>query len=280
MNSKVIFFGTGAYVLPIIEQLNKDFEVRLVLTTEKTDSESVSEFSRENNIELISVVKFDQDVASEIKKSGAEVAVLAYFGMILPKQILDIFSKGIINVHPSLLPKYRGSTPVQAAILNGDKKTGVTIIKLDEQVDHGPILSQQETKILSSDTSSTLYERLFIIGSQLLSKTLPRYLDRQLKPVEQDHSKATFTKSLTRDSGFINIDNPPSSEQIESMIKAYFPWPGVWTKAIINNKVSIIKFLPEKRIQVEGKKPMSYKDFSNGYPTLQQELAEVLKKLQ
>ncbi len=276
----IVFFGTGKYVLPILETLKSSYEIPLVLTTEKSDSEPVSKFAQENGIKLISVAKFDEDVDSEIKKTGAEVAVLAYFGMILPKQILKLFPKGIINVHPSLLPKYRGPTPGQTALLNGDKTTGVSIIRLDQEVDHGPILVQQEVEILPNDTASTLYERLFKIGSQILAKTLPKYLSGKLKSTEQGHSKATLTKTLMRDSGFIDIASPPAVEEIENMIKAYFPWPGVWTKATINNKLSIIKFLPERRIQVEGGKPMSYKDFLNGYPKLQPELVGLLEKLQ
>ena len=272
---KIVFFGTGPYVLPILEQLNKGFEIPLVLTTEKSYTEPVSKFCKEKYIECILVSKFNEAVVSKIKKAGAEIATLAYFGMILPRSVLDIFPKGIINVHPSLLPLYRGSTPGQSALLNGDTKTGVTIIKLDEEVDHGPILVQKEQEILTSDTSSTLYERLFSTGAQLLPNTLHKYLPGELKPAEQNHNEATFTKTLTRDSGFISLEDVPYKKTIENMIRAYFPWPGVWFKAKLGETEKRIILLPEGKIQVEGKKEMSYKDFVNGYA----EAKEILQKL-
>lgn len=274
---KIIFFGTGKYVLPILEVLNSDFELSLVLTTEKSDGDPISKFSEGRDIELISVAKFDEDVALEIKKSGADVAVLANFGLILSQEILDLFPKGIINVHPSLLPKYRGTTPGQTALLNGDKITGVSIIKLDREMDHGHILAQQEEPILDNDTSETLYPRLFKIGAKLLHNSLRRYLSGELKLTEQDHSKVTFTKPLTRDDGYIDISIIPSAEILDRMIRAYFPWPGVWFKTNLNGTDKIIKLLPENKIQVEGKNSMPYKDFINGYPEIGKEILSKLK---
>lgn len=251
---KIVFFGTDNYVLPILEVVSSNFEIPLVLTTEKNDSQPISNFSGENKIEYITVIKFDEDVVLEIKKSGAEVAVLANFGLIIPKQILDLFPYGIINIHPSLLPKYRGSTPGQSAILNGDKKTGVSIMKLDAEMDHGPILNQAEESILDTDTAETLYTRLFMIGAQLLAISLPKYLSGELKPTEQDHSKATFTKTLTRDSGFIDFEKIPSKGTVENMIRAYFPWPGVWFKTKLGEIEKRIMLFPNNKIQVEGEK--------------------------
>lgn len=278
MNSKVVFFGTGVYVLPILEILKTDFKLSLVLTTEKDNNEPVSKFCRENKISHISIQKFSNETILAIKKSDAEIGILANFGLILPQALLDIFPKGIINVHPSLLPKYRGPTPGQTAILNGDIKTGVSIIKLDEEIDHGPILTQQEEPILTDDTADTLYVRLFKIGSTLLSKCIPIYLSGELNPTEQNHEQATFTKTLTRDSGFIDLSSLEIGNlklEIDRMVKAYFPWPGVWTKTKLGNTEKIIKLLPNEKIQVEGKKEMSHKDFINGYP----EGKEILQKL-
>ncbi len=295
-----VFFGTGAYVLPVLEVLSKDFEVPLVVTTEKSDSEPVSAFCKKNKIECLPVSSLsDKIINNKLSAINSPVGVLANFGLIIPQEVLDIFPKGIINIHPSLLPKYRGSTPAQTAILNGDAKTGVSIIKLDEQVDHGPILAQKEEPILVQDTAETLYTRLFKIGADLLDKSLRIYLSGDLQPVEQKHADATFTKTLTRDSGFIDLNgkwsivNLPrrplrreaskAGGQLSRMIRAYSPWPGVWFKychserseeSQLDNK--IIKLLPENKIQVEGKNPMTYKDFTNGYP----EGKEILNKLQ
>jgi methionyl-tRNA formyltransferase len=189
---------------------------------------------------------------------------------------LNIFPKGIINIHPSLLPKYRGPTPVQTAILNGDNTTGLTIIKLDEQVDHGPILAQRKEPILENDTAESLYERLFKLSASSIVSTIELYLKGKIELRKQNHAKATFTKRLSREDGHIDLQNPPAKEIFDRMIRAYDPWPGVWTKwKMENGKWKIVKFLPEKKIQVEGKKLMSYKDFVNGYP----EAKDLIKKL-
>lgn len=223
----------------------------------------------------------------------ADLGVVAAYGRILTKNELTTPKYGCINVHPSLLPQYRGPTPVQTAILNGDKKTGVTIIKLDEEVDHGPILAQVKEPIFSTDTSESLYKRLFEKGAQLLPKVLGEYIKGTVMSKEQDHSKATYTKPLSRADGYIDISDTIPPEKLDRMIRAYHPWPGVWTKvqiatpnkkqlttnkqlAVRSQKLEVrIKFLPEQKIQVEGKKPMSYKDFINGYP----EAKEILKFL-
>ncbi len=254
---KIVFFGSGKFTKLLIEVLKKNFDLILTLTP--------ADFKK-------------TDIETQIKNTRPEVGVLANFGLVIPPQILALFPKGILNIHPSLLPKYRGPTPVQMAILNNEKKTGVTIIKLDEKIDHGPILTQVEEKILATDTAESLYERLFKKGSHLLPQTINQYINpdligikEEIKPSEQDDSKATFTKSLTRQDGYINFNNPPPPEKFEQMIRAYYPWPGVWTR--LSKK--IIKFLPAKKIQVEGKKPMSYKDFLNGYPETKEWLSRI-----
>ncbi len=275
-----MFFDSGPYAIPIIEVLRKNFNLNLVLTTEKPGTQGealqacpVIAYCIKNKIEYLSVSNLsDQNLKSLIINHKSYLGVLAYFGLILPEEILNIFPKGILNIHPSLLPKYRGPTPGQSAILNGEKETGVTLIKLDEQVDHGPILAQTKEPILPNDTSETLYQRLFANGARLLEKNIDEYLNNKITPVEQDHKNATFTNHLTRQSGFIDLNNPPPPEKLDRMIRAYHPWPGVWSKFQTRGSTrgvdaqKIIKFLPEKKVQVEGKKPVSYKDFLNGYP--------------
>lgn len=287
---KVVFFGSSKFVLPILEVVRKNFDLALVVTTENPVSASkglalqgcpVIAYSITHHIPYLSVKQFNNETIEQLNNVQAELAILAYFGLILPKEVLNVFSKGILNIHPSLLPTYRGPTPGQTAILNGDKKTGVTFIKLDEQVDHGPILVQIEEPILPTDTAETLYERLFAIGAKLLSQTINKYIKEEIKLSPQDHIRATFTKHLTRQDGFIDINNPPSKEVIDRMIRAYYPWPGVWGKWKMsakggsasggeNGKWKIVKFLPEQKIQVEGGRPMTYQDFVNGYPQARQ----------
>lgn len=272
----VIFFGSSSYVIPILEVLRKNFDLKLVITTEKNPTDAVPSYCIANKIPYLSISDFSDPslishlsfLISHFSPLISPAGVLADFGLIIPKEILNAFPKGIINIHPSLLPKYRGPTPVQTAILNGEKITGVSIIKLDEEIDHGPILGQEKEEILDNDTSESLYKRLFEKGANLLLKVLNFYLKGDLKSIAQNHSKATFTKSLTRNNGFIDVSNLKTAvTKIDTMIRAYYPWPGVWSEIRISkSEIRRIKFLPKEKIQVEGKKPMSYKDFLNGYP--------------
>lgn len=282
---KVIFFGASKFVIPILQILRTNFDLTLVLTTEKEKTEAVPSYCLQHNIKFFSTKKLSEPtIRYTLHTIRSPLAVLAYFGLILPKEVLDIFPMGVINIHPSMLPKYRGPTPVQTTILNGDTETGVTIIKLDEQVDHGPILAQKKEPVLPDDTTESLHHRLFTTGASLCSDVLIRHYKGELSLIEQDHSKATFTEHLTRENGFFDSNNPPSKETLDKMIRAYYPWPGVWTRVIVGSdlvqgrtlqKEKIVKLLPNKMIQVEGKKPMSYKDFINGYPKMKSTLQKL-----
>ncbi len=252
---KVIFFGSGSYVIPLINTLKKEFDL-FVFTTEKEKQNPLIKYLEENKINYKSVSSL---LERDILRHKASLGILANFRLIISKNVLDLLPLGILNIHPSLLPKYRGATPGQEAILNNDKKTGISIIKLDEKMDHGPILIQKEIEVKESDTANSLYQRLFEIGADLLSQNIKQYIKGDLKLISQDDKKATYTKTLTRQSGFIDINNPPKN--LKTIIKAYFPWPGVWT--IYNKKR--IKFLPDNKVQVEGKSEINYKDFINGY---------------
>lgn len=258
----LIFFGSSKLVLPIIAMLTNHFDLQLVITTEKHTTDAVPAYCSKQTIPYISVTQLDNKTIEQLEALHVPVAVLADFGLIVPQKVLELFPKGIINVHPSLLPKYRGPTPVQSAMIAGEKETGVSIIRLDEHVDHGPLLAQEKEPIIDTDTGETLHIRLFEKGARLLSQVLPAYLSEEITPLPQDDTKATFTQKLTRDSGYIDSH----SGEIVRKIRAYYPWPGVWTKTVLKEKEVRIKLLPEERLQVEGKKPMSYKDFLNGYP--------------
>lgn len=269
---KAVFFGSSKFVIPIIEVLCRNFDLCFVVTTEKLPTDSIPSYCIKSKVCYYVATDFrNKNIISEIKGISPDIGVLASFGAIIPNEVLNLFPHGIINIHPSLLPKYRGPTPVQTAILNGDKKTGISIIKLDEEVDHGPILTQVEEPISKNDTSESLYDRLFKLGAGSIVSTIELYLKGKIKPYEQNHKEATFTNRLTREDGFIDLENPPKPEILNRMIRAYYPWPGVWAKFKVHpdkvgTKFKVIKFLPDKKIQVEGKKTMSYKDFINGYP--------------
>lgn len=278
MKTPIVFFGSSQIVLPIIEFLHENYDLKLVVTTEKSPTDAVPAYCKGHNLPFISVTTKEEllNTKSQILDTKSPLAVCTYFGLIISQEIIDIFPKGIINIHPSRLPQYRGTTPGQTALILGDVKTAVSIMLLDPKMDHGPILSQEEEVILPTDTSVTLYERLFKKGLELLEAVIPVYLTGELKPVEQDHTKATFTKPLTRESGFLDSTKPISPHLVDRMIRAYYPWPGVWTTWQVNDKEKVVKLLPGKKIQVEGKKPMSYRDFMNGY----EEGKKFLEKLQ
>lgn len=242
---KLVFFGSGGVETPLLEAVEKKIELELYIKSSDVSS--------------------SDEILKLLKEVKAEVGVVANFGHIISKDVLDFFPKGIVNIHPSLLPKYRGPTPVQTAILNGDKTTGVSIIKIDEKVDHGPILAQKEVEILNNETSQDLLKRLFKIGAEMLPDTLSKYIKSQITLSPQDDTQATFTQTFTKESGFLTLGNPPEKEKLEMMIKAFYPWPGVWFRTEINGKRVSVKLLPEEHVQVEGKNPMSFKDFRNGY---------------
>jgi methionyl-tRNA formyltransferase len=271
---KTIFFGASKYVIPIADVLFKNFDLSLVFTTEKNDGDLIK-FCKENNIEYLSVSSLDEKAIEKIEQIKPDLGVVADFGIIISQEVVSLFPKGILNIHPSLLPLYRGSTPVQGALLNGEKTTGVSLIKIDSEVDHGPILAQEEYEIDTKDNTQTLLDILFKEGALLLDKNLEDYYQEDLIPEDQNDSNATFTKILSKNDGFIDFKSPPTKEKISNMIRAFYPWPGVWTKAEINGKEVIVKLLPNDQIQVEGKKPQSFKDFENGYD----EGKDILKKL-
>lgn len=222
---------------------------------------------------------FAQSVLEALKKAGftmvlkgGELGVVASYGKILPRTVLGKFAHGILNVHPSLLPKYRGPSPIQYAILNGDAETGVTIMKMDEQVDHGVIVANKELRIMNSETNSQLRNRLARLGAELLVKTIPDYAAGNIQLREQDHSKATYTKMLTRDDGKVDLETDPP-EVIYRKFLAFEGWPGIWFThkrkrvKIIGCEIENLK-LKILTLQPEGRRPMSLIEFENGYGKL------------
>ncbi|MDD5416176.1 MAG: methionyl-tRNA formyltransferase [Candidatus Daviesbacteria bacterium] len=196
----------------------------------------------------------------------ADLGVVAAYGRILTKDELNTPKYGCINIHPSLLPKHRGPSPIQEAILKGDRISGITVIKMDEEVDHGPIIYQEEVELSDMDNFDTLSKKMFHRASEILPKIIEDFISGKTKPRLQDNARATHCNRLTRKSGYFDINppagGPPPPEILDRMIRAYHPWPGVWTKW--NGK--IVKFYPGGRIQMEGKKVISLQDFLNGYP--------------
>lgn len=274
-NPRIVFFGSGYYVIPIVERLY-EYGLALVVTTESKNGK-LSKFCKANNIECKSVSSFSENLKSYILNLKPKVAVLASFGAIIPKDVIELFPQGILNIHPSLLPKYKGPSPVQYTILNGDKITGTTVIKLDEEIDHGPIIAQEKLGLDGSETYQGLTEKLFKVGAEMIIKIIQKIEHgSKIKETAQDHSKEIFTERLTRDSGKIDLNKPLLPNELNRKIRAYYPWPGVWFRANLNGRLKTVKLFPEEKVQVEGKNIMSYKDFINGYG---KEAKEILKAL-
>jgi len=193
---------------------------------------------------------------------------LVAYGKILPKKILDIPPHGVINLHPSLLPQYRGPTPIQEAILDGQNQTGVSIIKLDEKTDHGPIIAQKKLEILEDDNNESLSNSLACEGADFLIKVLPDYLQSKLTPKEQSDKFASYTKLISPQDTKINWKKSPL--EIYHQIRAYSPRPGAWTD-ITGKRVKILKAslnengeLEIDEVQPPGKKKMPYSEYLKG----------------
>lgn len=241
---RVVFMGSGEFAVSSLKQI-LDFERllsagKIVLAVFTQPDKSIGRSKKISKTPVkelalkykVPVLEPDNLKSSEwlkkIQDLRPDLIIVCDYGKIIPADILDIPKFGCINIHPSLLPKYRGSTPVQQAILNGDSKTGVTIMLLDEKLDHGPILKQKTEKIRKDETYESLLARLADIGGRMLIEFLPDFLNGKFTPKEQDHKKAVITRELIRENG--KIDWEKEADEIERMGRAYMPWPGIWTR--------------------------------------------------
>ena len=263
----IVFFGTPEYVIPILDSLHENFHthegspIKAIVTQPPRPAgrkqirtfSAVDDWAHAKNVlKLYS----PQDVID--KKIDADIAILAAFGAIIPKEVIDHFPLGILNVHPSLLPKLRGASPVQSAIAT-NSGTGVTIIKLDEKMDHGPVVAQFRDELKRNDTTETLRDRLFTKSAKALTALLPAYKKGGVNIKAQNHKKATYTKLIKKEHGFIDwkylklaMDGKASSDEwkipfvknfvthyspstIHQYIRALFPWPEIWTNVQITN---------------------------------------------
>ena len=215
----------------------------------------------------------DREWTQRILELAPELIIVVAFGQIIPQSILDIPRYGCINVHPSLLPRHRGATPWQETIMQGDTESGVTIMLMDQKMDHGPILAQEKIALAPDETMLSLEGKTASIGIPLLIQSIRRWTENKCESREQDHTKATYTRLLKKESG--KIDWSKNNAEIERMIRALNPWPGTWTewhgmrikilRAHLENNALVID-----ELQPEGKKPMSAEHFKNGYGNIAQ----------
>ena len=270
---KIIFFGTPEYVVPILSKLAKIHEIVAVVTQppKSVGREQFKKYSPVDDWAHKRDIKILRDLDTK-QFPDAELGVCAAYGKIVPETVINRFKFGILNIHPSLLPKYRGASPISTTIANGDTETGVTIIKMDEKMDHGPIVTFFKEEILPDDTTESLRKRLFERSADVLIQLIPAYVSGKVKPKEQNHGEATFTKVLTREDGFIHLKEKTPKEA-ERFIRAMNPWPGAWMRLENQKRLKLLKAHSEEgklvldEVQLEGKDPVSWKQFKAGYPS-------------
>ncbi|MDM8526549.1 methionyl-tRNA formyltransferase [Desulfococcaceae bacterium HSG8] len=234
---KIIFMGTPDFAVPALKALGENsFDVALVVTQpdrpkgrgRKLLPTPVKKAAAELGYDVIQPESVRTDkFMKQVKDIGPDLFVVVAFGHILPRQILDVPKTGAVNIHASLLPKYRGPAPIQRVIMNGEKETGITIMFMDQGMDTGDILLSGKTEIMPDDTSASLHDRLSVLGAELLIKTLKKFEVRDIKPVPQDHEQATYAPMLTKADGRINWEEP--AQVLEAFIRGVTPWPGAFT---------------------------------------------------
>lgn len=283
---KFLFFGTPEFALIILQKLiiagfvpsalicNPDRPVgrKKIITPPPTKVLANKLNIPVLQLEKIEVKNLEKEISKKVKNQLFDFFIVAAYSKIIPIEIIKIPRLGVIGVHPSLLPKYRGPSPIQSAILNGEKTTGITLYLLDEKVDHGPILAKREMETCNFSFSD-LSKKLAELGGDLLVEILPKFLKKEINPLPQNEVEATYTKKFKTEDGF--VDEKLLKEGIEiggnaaividRKIRALNPEPGVWTilfyknqtkkrlklleSEIKNNKLSL------KKIQLEGKRP-------------------------
>lgn len=229
--AKLAFFGTDEFSDAVLRSL-LDHGYRIEVVVTKSDAPVGRK--RIMTSPVVKLTAESHDIPVLQPSSSSELlgsldhhytaGIVVSYGKILPQAVLDLFPSGLINIHASLLPKYRGASPIEAAILNGDTTTGVSIMKLDSGMDTGPVYTQAEYELLPTETAATLYPTLAAIGAEVLVSELDDILEGELHPVPQDDSKATSVGMIKKTDGV--IDWSKSATQIERLIRAYIIWPG------------------------------------------------------
>ena len=233
---RIIFLGTPEYSVTVLSTLfDAGHELLAVVTRpdkpagrgRSVESPPTAVWAREHGVPVLQPASLrPPEVAAEFAALKPDVMVVASYGRILPPEILAIPPKGCLNIHPSLLPKYRGSSPVAEALLQGDTVTGVTIMLLDEGMDTGPIVAQEEYPVLPDDTAESLTIRMFERGAELLARTLPAWANGEVEAVPQDESRATYSRRLEKSDGALDFVLP--AKRLADQIRALHPWPGAY----------------------------------------------------
>ncbi len=291
MKYPVVFYGTSPFAVPSLEALATDgrFDILGVVTQPdrpagrkgEIQKSAVKIAAEKLGLTVLQPERVKTDEAYEaLKVLGGEAAVVASYGQILPQRVLDIYPKGMINAHASILPEYRGASPINAAIRDGRDKTGITVMLMDAQMDHGAVLSKAEEPIKPDDTTASLTPRLAELAAKTLPSVLVDYFEGKIKPTEQEHEQATFVKILNREDG--KLDGLATATDMERLVRAMDPWPGTFIEQegkrlkVLKARIGRTEGYPVIRaadgsdltllmVQPEGKKPMSGADFLRGH---------------
>jgi methionyl-tRNA formyltransferase len=298
MAKKIIFMGTPMFAVPILKSLYQNgYTISVVYTQppqrskrgQKINKSAVQGISETLNLEFRSPItlKNNDEEYDFIKSLNADLAIVVAYGKIIPKQYLDLTKKGFINVHGSILPKWRGAAPIQRSVMNLDNETGISIMKIQEQLDSGPINNIYKVKLDKNENAQDISEKLSLLAAKKILDNVDEVLEDKAKFIDQDHSKATYAKKIDKNEGLINWnDNAPS---IIGKINGLFPTPGAFfnfngerykiLKAEIANGIGEIgEVLSEKleiacinnqsikvtEIQRQGKKPQKAGEFMLG----------------
>lgn len=243
--------GSSEFSVPTLEALHRSRHpvVAVVTTPDRPQGRGlkpaptpVKRFALENNLRVLDPDNLnEEEFLSAVALLGPSIGVLAAYGKIVPRRFLGILAMGLINVHPSLLPRHRGPSPIQETILRGDAETGVTYFLVDRHVDHGPILRRVEARVEPRETAQTLHDRLARLGADHIVPVLEDFATGTIKPVEQDESQATHTTKLDRLLGEIAWEE--SADNIDRLVRALQPWPGTRTR-LEKSHLKIIKGTP------------------------------------
>jgi len=296
--------GSADFSVPIFMAVIKAFDViTLIAETNKPSGRkreivelSITQIAKKENIPCWQPEKLkgNGEIIEKLKELNPDVIVVAAYGKILPKEILELPKHGCVNIHPSLLPEYRGASPIQTALLNGEIKTGISIILMDAGMDSGDIIAQEKAEIAADDNYQSLEEKLAERAAFLLVKSLPDYITEKAQLIVQDDTAATYCNKLTKENG--KIDWEKSARQIINQVRAFSSWPCAYS-AFAGNKIEILAVEPEpgedrsddyifgqvfklnekicvqcgegaitlREVKLEGKNKMAIKDFVNGH---------------
>lgn len=268
------FFGTPSVASETLATLiERGFTPALVVTSPDAPRgrglvltpTPVKELALSHNIPVLTPEKLDADAITAIRTYACDYALVVAYGKIFPEELIASFSKGVLNVHYSLLPKYRGATPLETALLAGENETGVTIQKMVKELDAGDIIAQSATPIGANETARELRPRLISMGAELLVATLPKYLNNELTPVSQDASLATRAYKIKKEDGLLDLSAPASENW--NKYRAYADSIGTYfMKDEKRMKITSAEFASGKfralRVIPEGKREINFADFS------------------